>query len=131
MMHYHKADIDGLAQALGNHWGGQVRDWLLVVNPSCCDAPANVILQVEVTLGSTTHISTLTLGNLTSRDRHAQSVASDGPGSQPNSAQAQQCAATIAAVRRASVQTLCEQCPASDIEPLLGYLRCCGVLVID
>ncbi len=131
MMHYRKADIDGLVQALGKHWGGQARDWLLVVNPTRIDAPASVELHVEIALGSATQITTIPLGNMHRRDSRTFSVATAGPDAIPHSTQAQIRTGTLAAVRRASVQALCEQCPTDDIEPLLGYLRCCGVLVID
>jgi len=131
MTHFRKADIEGLVYALGKHWGGQARDWLLVITPTRIDAHASVELHVEIALGSATQITTVPIGHMSRHDRSAFSAATAGPGAVPINTETQIHTETRAAVRRVSVQALCEQCPTGDIEPLLGYLRCCGVLVID
>lgn len=120
MMHYRKADIEGLVLALCKHWGGQALDWLLVVDPNLVGNQANVELQVEIALGSLTQIITIPLvANLPRKGGRAKAHGT------------QSATEALAAVRRAAVQTLYEQCPANDIEPLLGYLRCCGIIIID
>lgn len=126
MISYRKAEIEELVHAIGRHWGGQASDWRLVVEPSDRNASPTVALHVEIALGACTRTTTIPLGKV------------HGDGAQPAKAQA----ATphnlslgktmeVAAVRRASVQALFAQSSGDDIEPLLGYLRCCGILVMD
>ena len=125
MISYRKDEIDDLAHAVGRHWGGQACDWRLVLESTPRNASPTLELHVEIALGGFTRITTIPLCQ-PSGDRHPRAAvlatASLGPSYDD---------AAVAAVRRDSVQALLAQSNGGDIEPLLGYLRCCGILVME
>ena len=126
MITYRKDEIEDLAQAIGRHWGGQARDWRLVVEPVHRNTSPTLELHVEIALGGFTRITTIPLCKRPGDgDRRATSLAT----SPRDLAHGDE--AAVAAVRRDSVQALLAQSSGGDIEPLLGYLRCCGILVLD
>jgi hypothetical protein len=123
---YRKAEIEDLVHAIGRHWGGQASDWRLVVGPTHRNAPATVALHVEIALGTCTRTTTIPLGQHHGDSTHRLAAHIMAPHDQARGS-----AAAVAAVRRVSVQALLAQSGSDDIEALLGYLRCCGIMVMD
>ncbi len=122
MISYRKAEIEDMVHAICRHWDGQARDWSLVVKSNQLDASSAVELHVEIALGSFTRITSVPLGNA-----HGDgTLCAAAPRNLSHGDMA-----AVAAVRRVSVQALFAQSTGDDIEPLLGYLRCCGILVLD
>lgn len=124
MISYCKAEIEDLARATSRRWGGQTLDWRLVVEPIHRNASSTIALQVEIALDGCTRITSIPLGNHDGCGQRATALAS------APQAQSRRDAA-VAAVRRASVQALLAPSANGDIEPLLDYLRGCGILVLD
>ena len=124
MISYRKAEIEDMAHAIGRHWGGQALDWWLVVEPTHRNASPAIALRVEIALDCCTRITTIPLGNHGDSAPRATALATT-PHDQSHGGEA------AAAVRRASVQALLAQSAGSDIEALFGYLRGCGILVLD
>ena len=125
MISYRKDEIDDLAHAVGRHWGGQACDWRLVLESTPRNASPTLELHVEIALGGFTRITTIPLCK-PSGDRLHRAVVPATASHDPSYDDA-----AVAAVRRDSVQALLAQSTGGDIEPLLGYLRCCGILVLD
>ncbi len=124
MISYRKAEIEDLARATSRRWGGQTLDWRLVVEPIHRNASPTIVLHVEIALDGCTRIITIPLGNHDGSTHRATALTS------APQAQSRRDAA-VAAVRRTSVQALLAPSADGDIEPLLDYLRCCGILVLD
>jgi hypothetical protein len=122
---YRKDEIEDLARAVGRHWGGQACDWRLVVEPAQHYASPALELHVEIALGGSMRITTIPLGKRPGDSAHRTAALATPPRELSHGG-----AAAVAAVRRATVQALLAQSTGDDIEPLLGYLRCCGILVI-
>ena len=129
MMRYRKAELEALAGAVSEHWGGQAQDWMLVVEPRDGET-GSAVLYVEIALGDQTHISTISLAVPSGGNDHAW-AAHKADSVHHARTTARDRTAVVAAVRRNSLVALFEQCLDRDIEPILGYLRCCGVLVIE
>ena len=125
MTAYRKAEIEAMAHAIGRHWGGQALDWWLVVEPTHRNASPAIALHVEIALDCCTRITTIPLGNHGDSAHRATALAT-APHEQSHGGNA-----AVAAVRRASVQAVLAHSVGGDIEPLLSYLRCCGILVMD
>jgi hypothetical protein len=85
-----------------------------------------VELHVEIALDGYTWITTVPLGKAPDDSNHRTAAFATAPRDLSHGGEA-----AVAAVRRASVQALLAQSTGDDIEPLLGYLRCCGILVMD
>lgn len=126
MISYRKDEIDDLAHAVGRHWGGQACDWRLVLESTPRNASPTLELHVEIALGGFTRITTIPL-SIPPGDRPHRAAVPATASCHPS----HDGAGAVAAVRRASVQALLAQSTGGDIEPLLGYLRCCGILVMD
>ncbi len=112
--------LDATAEAVAAQSGGRVMNWGVVLNPQAAEPAGHALLHVTVGThrGSRPEITTVTAslaGNLV-----------PGPG-WCNEAEAP----PLAAVRRHSFEYLFWHCHSADPEPLLEYLRCCGVLVLD
>lgn len=120
MIAYRKDEIEALARAASRHWGGQPLDWRLIIETSRHNPPPSIILNVEIALDGSTRISTIPLD---------KPVDASSCFTAPASARGHPTA--VAAVRRRSVQALLTHSTDGDIEPLLSYLRCCGILVTD
>lgn len=125
MISYRKAEIEDLAYAVGRHWGGQACDWRLVVDPNRRNAPSTLELHVEIALGGCMRITAIPLCKVPGDSAHRTAALATAPRDLSNGG-----TAAVAAVRHATVQALLAQSTDGDIEPLLGYLRCCGILVI-
>lgn len=112
--------LDAMAETVAAQSGGRVMDWGVVPHSQADDPAGHTLLYVTVGThqGSRPVITTVTAslaGNLV-----------PGPGWH-NEAEAP----PFAAVRRHSFEYLFWHCHSADPEPLLEYLRCCGVLVLD
>ena len=125
MISYRKDEIDDLAHAVGRHWGGQACDWRLVLESTPRNASPTLELHVEIALGGFTRITTIPLCKPHGDKLHRAVVPATASHDPPYYD------VTVAAVRRDSVQALLALSTGGDIEPLLGYLRCCGILVLD
>ncbi len=129
-MRYRKAELEALAGAVGDHWGGRAQDWTLVVEPRPDTVSASAILYVEIGFEDCTPTTTVSLGVPVFSNDHAW-AAHKAESVCIAKTNARGRTHVVAAVRRSTLDTLGEQCLGKDIEPLLGYLRCCGVLVIE
>ncbi len=122
MIEYRKAEIEEMVYAVCRHWDGQPRNWSLIVKSNPHLTSSAVELHVEIALGSYTRTTTIPLGKVHDDGRPCAAAARN---------LSQGDVAAVAAVRRVSVQALFAQSRGDDVEPLLGYLRCCGILVLD
>lgn len=125
MITYGKDELEALVHAIARHWGGQPRDWRLVVEPPRHGDSPGVALHVEIALGHFTRVTTIPLSK-PNDDRRAAA-----PATARQAAVRNMSTGALAAVRRTAVQSLLVQSGVDNIEPLLGYLRCCGILVMD
>lgn len=130
MMRFRKAQLESLAAALGERWNGQARDWTVVIDAAHDSATAHASLFVEIGFDDGAPLTTVSVGIPDTANDHAW--AAHKTCSLPAAAAAARSRTqVVAAVRRSTLATLRAQCSREDIEPLLGYLRYCGILVIE
>ncbi|MHB8745190.1 MAG: hypothetical protein ACYC7I_01495 [Gammaproteobacteria bacterium] len=130
MMRFRKTQLETLAAALGDRWKGQAQDWTVVVEAPPDNAGAHAVLYVEIGFDDGTPITTVSVGIPDAGNDHAW-AAHKARSIAMAEATARGHTQVVAAVRRSTLATLRAQGSRDDIEPLLGYLRCCGVLVIE
>lgn len=111
-----EAALRNTAEAIARESGGRLVGWELALDPGAAEAAGRVLLYVTVRAahGCRLVIASLT-GNL---------VPGPAPATEPQRS-------PVAAVRRVTFERLFWHCAAEDPEPLLEYLRCCGVRVLD
>jgi len=108
--------LESTAEAVAAESDGRAVDWAIILDPHAAEPAARARLHVTVATrhGSRQVAATLS-GNLL-----------PGPDPRP------ECdAPSQAAIRRHSFEHLFWRCHSADPEPLIEYLRCCGVLVLD